>query len=48
MDRNVLIDQVYATGRFVHEKETAGQPLLSNRKPRFPSLKTMFLSLKNN
>jgi hypothetical protein len=21
MDRNVVIDQVYATGRFVHEKE---------------------------
>ena len=45
MDRNVVIDQVYATGRFVHEKETAGQPLLSNRKPRFPSLKTMLLPL---
>lgn len=47
-DRNVVIDQVYATGRFVHEKENAGQPLLSNIKPRFPSLKRMLLSLKNN
>lgn len=47
MDRNVEIDQIYATGRFVHEdEENADQPLQSNGKPCFLSLKTMVLSLK--